>query len=108
MAGLARSAADQEVQRSLRDADRALRRAADVCRRVISEGKNAGKERFEFRRVINTQKDIEYILGRIAGLGRIDPLGQDLNVVSETERDRMLQEDYKKKREASRKSRKVD
>ena len=96
MAGLVRSAADQEMRRCLRDAERALRRAADVCGRVVVDNKKAEKERSASRQALNTQREIEQILGRLAAIGRIAPLGGEPDM-SPDERNRLDREAHAKK-----------
>lgn len=100
MAGLVRSAADQEMRRCLRDAERALRRAADVCMQVARDNQKADKERSASRQVLNTQRDIEQILGRIAAIGHIAPMGGEPDLVSEADRNRLAREAQAKKRDA--------
>lgn len=100
MAGLVRSAADQEMRRCLRDAERALRRAADVCAQVVRDNHKADKERAASKHAMNTQRDIEQILGRIAAIGHIAPLGGEPDLISEAERNRTYREAQAKKRAA--------
>lgn len=71
MPGLARTAADAEFVGHVRDAERALRRAADVCRRVVQDNRRQGNERSDARRASDAQKEIEGLLGRLADLGHL-------------------------------------
>lgn len=100
MAGLVRSAADQEMRRCLRDAERALRRAADVCGRVVMDNKKAERERSVSRQALSTQREIDQILGRIASIGHIAPLGGEPDLTPEAERNRLNREAQAKKRAA--------
>lgn len=101
MAGLIRSAADQEMQRCFRDAERTLRRAADVCVRVAQDNRKAGKDAAESRRALATRREIEQILGRLSAIGHIAPLGgNDPDLIPEAERNRQYREVQAKKREA--------
>lgn len=100
MAGLVRSAADQEMRRCLRDAERALRRAADLCGRVVQANHKAEKERSVSRQALHTQRDLEQILGRIAAIGHIAPLGGEPDLTPEAERNRLNREAPAKKRAA--------
>lgn len=96
MAGLVRSDADQEMRRCLRDAERALRRAVEVCGRVVQDNKRAEKERSVSKQALTTQRDIEHILGRLAAIGRIAPLGGEKDLTHD-ERNRLDREDQAKK-----------
>ncbi len=102
MAGLVRSAADQEMRRSLRDAERALRHAADICGRMIQGNRKEGKDRSDSRRALDTQVKLERILGQVMTIGHITPLSFDDNdLISEADRNRLAREKRTKERAAT-------
>jgi hypothetical protein len=77
-----------------------LRRAADVCEQVVRDNQKQSKERAASKHAMHTRKDIEQILGRIAAIGHIAPLGGEPDLTSETERDRLYREAQAKKQDA--------
>lgn len=69
-----RSVADQEIRKYLRDAERSIRHAADLCNKVISENQKEDKGRSESRRAIDVKRQLENILGHLMSIGHITPL----------------------------------
>lgn len=86
MAGLDRNRHDHDMKRHLRDAERALRQAADLCVHVTRINQKEGRERSASRHALVMQHEIEQILGKLSSLGRIVPLNLDNGVEEETAR----------------------
>ena len=72
-----RSPADQQMQRHLRDAERALRLAADLCVTVEKTNRKEGRDRAESHRASNMQRELGQMLGKLASLGRVSPMTFD-------------------------------
>ena len=91
------------MRRCLRDAERALRRAADVCNRLVQSNRRANKERAESRRAMDAQRELNSILGRVLAIGHLAGMPLDVNdpdMIPEAERNRMAREKRAQERNA--------
>ena len=68
--------AEIEMRKHLRDAEKSLRHAADICSKMASEWRRNGSESSGLRRAKDTQGIIDQCLGRIASIRPVVPLNE--------------------------------
>ena len=98
MAGLGRNKHDAMMKRHLRDAERALRQAADLCAHVVRFNQKEGVDRSEIRPALALQRELAQILGKMGSLGRIAPMNFDPDARVEEEKTRIQRELLAKRR----------
>ena len=100
---LSRSQADHEIKSCLRDAERSLRRAADICDAEIRTNRKDGKDKSESHRAMHVQRDLEALINKTSLVGRISPLklgdSEKPKEVTEGERNRIRREEFRKRHE---------
>ena len=94
--------ADQELKRCFREAEKALRRAADICVRSGHDSRRFEAGHEDARRAKEIQGNIDQFLGRLSTLGHIGVAGklEDPDSIPESERIRL----FRAQREEARKT----
>lgn len=91
-ASIAKTAIDREMHGHLSDAEKAVNKAMDVCRRA------SGMDVFESRRARLTMRTLTNVLGILKEVGFLMPTQtEDVDLLPEDEKSRRFRENWKAK-----------